>query len=486
MKKEVSGVKKTFIVILCMLMLVVNVSAAETFSGTIVYDGKSYDYTGTKFEIYVNSKLVETPVPPIVLENGRSIVPVREICEALGADVLWAEGRNGKASSVLICKSDKVINLKLDEKTASVNGANYELETAPKLVSYKGIGKTMVPVRFIAENFDMNVKYVEADGKILIIEGEILSTENAYELKYSNKNDKDIVEIKFSAEPKEYSVIKLNSPNRLVVDFKGFNVDGLKESYEAGENILSIRTGYYQGGARIVFDVDEIPEYDILLDKQNKSAKIILKFSGETGEEKEEENEAVIPDDAPMVIIDAGHGGSDPGAIGRDEAGKDVAYEKNINLAVAKLVVKNLQDAGVNAVFTRDSDVYWTLDERTTYANKLEADLFVSIHCNALEDTSYSGTLVMHHTSNEYYPTAQRLASNILKYLPNAWGTKNRGRVNGSSMYVIRKVNMPSVIVENAFITNEEDRQKLCDEEKQKEAAEAIAQGIIDTLNSMK
>ena len=91
----------------------------------------------------------------------------------------------------------------------------------------------------------------------------------------------------------------------------------------------------------------------------------------------------------------------------------------------------------------------------------------------------------MHHTSNEYYLTAQKLASNILKYLPNAWGTKNRGRINGSSMYVIRKANMPSIIVENAFITNKEDRQKLCDEDKQKAAAEAIAQGIIDTLNSM-
>ena len=63
---------------------------------------------------------------------------------------------------------------------------------------------------------------------------------------------------------------------------------------------------------------------------------------------------------------------------------------------------------------------------------------------------------------------------------------QNRGRMDGSKMYVIRKAEMPSVIVENAFITNAQDRAKLMDETYQQRAAEAIANGIIDTLNAMK
>ena len=185
-------------------------------------------------------------------------------------------------------------------------------------------------------------------------------------------------------------------------------------------------------------------------------------------------------------MIDAGHGGSDPGAQGKDANGNVVANEKDINLSIAKKLVAVLKQRGVNAVFTRDSDVYWSLDERTSFANNLKADLFVSVHCNALTDTSVGGSLVMHHTSNEYSSTGTLLATNILKYLSDAWQTKNRGRMDGSKMYVIRKAEMPSVIVENAFITNAQDRAKLIDETYQQRAAEAIANGIIDTLNAMK
>ena len=69
-----------------------------------------------------------------------------------------------------------------------------------------------------------------------------------------------------------------------------------------------------------------------------------------------------------------------------------------------------------------------------------------------------------------------------MKYLPDALGTQNRGRVDGSAMYVIRKVDMPSVIVETAFITNPSDRAKLADPAMQEKAAQAIAQGILDTI----
>lgn len=139
----------------------------------------------------------------------------------------------------------------------------------------------------------------------------------------------------------------------------------------------------------------------------------------------------------------------------------------------------------MGAYYTRNTDVYVTLAGRAEFANKIGASLFVSVHCNAFTTTDVQGSLVMHHTSKDtsaYGVSGQELATNILKYLPDALGTQNRGRVDGSAMYVIRKVDMPSVIVETAFITNASDRAKLADKAKQEAAAQAIAKGIMDTL----
>lgn len=516
--------KRIICACLCIIMLlgIIPANALQTtFSGIITYDGKEHNYTGTYFSVYVNGNRIETPIPPIVLENGRSIVPVREICEALGAEVLWSQGEDGQASKILIYKGDVLINLTIDSKKATVNGKETTLDTAPKLVAYNGIGKTMIPVRFVSESLNMDVEYQATYRKILI-KGNIGSgtvvtptptptptatptakptvtptakptatptptptPEYVTNLTYSDKNGKDIIDLTFSDQPGKYLVTKLENPNRLVVDFKGFYVDKLKSSYTAGDNIEKIRTGNYDGYARIVFDVEEFPEYTVVINKSAKTARITLTFENSESENSGDDTEEEIAEDAPLVIIDAGHGGSDPGAIGRDENGKTVAYEKDINLAISKKLVELLREQGINAVFTRDEDVYWGLDERTSFANEMEADMFVSIHCNALEDTSVSGTLVMHHTSNAYSKTGAALASNILKYLPSAWGIKDRGRVDGSAMYVIRKANMPSVIVENAFITNEADRLKLTDEALQQKAAEAIAKGIAETLDNM-
>lgn len=506
MKKIVSSV-------LCIVMLIlmfpeVSFALAPTFHGVITYDGAEHNYSGTKFRIYVNGKKVETPIPPIVIENGRSLVPVREICEALGTEVLWSEGENGSGAKILICSDEKVIGLEIDKKVATVNGVEVKIDSAPKLIGYNGIGKTMVPIRFISETLNLSVDYIATEGYIMI-DGYVQPTSKptptetptpsvspetsetpdktpetelkgyVTSLEYAHGDGRDTVELKFSSEPGEYNILELSNPTRLVVDFEGFSVSKLKSSYSSEGEIDRIRTGDFEGSARFVFDVKTMPKYMVIVDEDSKRVQIRLVFDESVKEDDE------VPDDAPTVIIDAGHGGSDPGAIGKDENGKTIVYEKTINLAISKLVVKKLREEGINAVFTRDSDVYWELAERTDFANELEADLFVSIHCNALTDETVSGTLVMHHTSNEYADTGKLLASNIMKYLPDAWGIANKGRVDGSKMYVIRKANMPSVIVENAFITNEGDREKLMDEELQEKAAEAICKGIIKTLEEM-
>lgn len=465
----------------------ITVCGADTFSGVIVYDGAAHNYSGAYFKVYVNSKKINTPIPPLVLENNRSIVAVREICEAIGADVSWSAG--SAASKVVISLNGKTITLTIDSKNAVSGSNNIVLEAAPKVVTYGGSAKTMVPLRFIAEEFNMDVDYRADSAKIYITSNASDVSNAAQSLSYSYENGTDIIKIAFASNVSDYQLFSLDNPTRLVVDFKNANVDKLNASYSAGKNISKIRTGNFNGAARIVFDTNALPKHEITFENSGKTAVIKLVYDNDLNQNDPSNPANPSEPSNPggkTVVIDAGHGGSDPGAQGKDANGNVVANEKDINLSIAKKLVAVLKQRGVNAVFTRDSDVYWSLDERTSFANNLKADLFVSVHCNALTDTSVGGSLVMHHTSNEYSSTGTLLATNILKYLSDAWQTKNRGRMDGSKMYVIRKAEMPSVIVENAFITNAQDRAKLIDETYQQRAAEAIANGIIDTLNAMK
>lgn len=478
--------KKFVCIFLSIIMLFctlnINVFAAKSFSGILVYDGVAHNYSGVDFSVYVNNNKISTPIPPVVLENNRSLVPVREICEAIGADVSWVS--SASSSKVQISRNNKQLTLTIGSKTVVSSSNQITLEAAPKIVTYNNISKTMVPLRFVAEAFDMDVDYRASSGEIYISsQSSDSKTNSAQSLSVSSSGLTDTVKITFSQTAENYSVFTLTDPNRLVFDFKNSDTGNLNSSYTASNNISKIRTGNFNSAARIVFDVSEIPKYEVSFENSNKTAVIKLIFESTS-------NSTPVPStpssSGKTVVIDAGHGGSDPGSLGKDSAGNTVANEKDINLAIAQKLVNILKQQGINAVFTRDSDVYWTLDERTTFANKLNADLFVSIHCNAFTDTSVNGTLVMHHTSNEYSSTGMLLANNILKYLPSALQTKDRGRMDGSSMYVIRKANMPSVIVENAFITNESDRAKLTNADYQQKAAQAIANGIIDTLNAMK
>lgn len=271
------------------------------------------------------------------------------------------------------------------------------------------------------------------------------------------------------------------NPNRVVVDvYKA--VSALPKSeypLDSGGNTTKIRIGNHDDYMRIVFDVKSVPKYQAELSEDKTKLHVTLMLPDSSGS----------PRERPLVVIDAGHGGSDPGALGKKD-GQIVLKEKDINLAVSLKVIDILKANSVDVLATRTTDEYVSLSDRTDMANRACAALFVSIHCNAYPNGDISGSLVMHHTTKDttltYGVSGEQLATNILKYLPGALGTVNRGRVKGDSMWVIRNSQMPAVIVEMAFITNEGDRAKLSDPIYQAKAAEAIAKGILDTLPSVK
>lgn len=177
-----------------------------------------------------------------------------------------------------------------------------------------------------------------------------------------------------------------------------------------------------------------------------------------------------------LVVIDPGHGGYDPGAIGTGGT-----YEKDINLAIALNLNNYLKNAGYRVLMTRTDDSYVSLDDRSKIANDEHADIFVSIHCNALDHkTSGTTTYTEPLSGNPVYKQqddSKRLARLVQDELIQALGLPNRG-VREEGLSVCRETNAPAILVETAFIDNKNDEKLLKDSKFQENAAEAIGHGI--------
>jgi N-acetylmuramoyl-L-alanine amidase len=177
-----------------------------------------------------------------------------------------------------------------------------------------------------------------------------------------------------------------------------------------------------------------------------------------------------------VVVIDAGHGGEDPGALGADGS-----EEKDVTLAVARLVrMASLGDPTIQVILTRDSDVFVELAERTKIANWKKAALFVSLHVNACSDPSVCGVETYVDSRQPADGASARLAAVLQDRVARVMGTRDRG-VRSASLFITR-AQMPAVLVEMGFITNYQERGALKNFSRQKEIASAVYEGIRSYL----
>ncbi len=212
------------------------------------------------------------------------------------------------------------------------------------------------------------------------------------------------------------------------------------------------------------------------------------------------------------VVIDAGHGGVDPGAIGRTGL-----REKDVNLDIAKRLSVLLKSKGVEVVMTRSIDKFVLLDRRVTIANDSGADLFVSIHSNAnrlrtlngfevyyvspqvndAKRASNSATRAILNLENAYFAnysqdlkvilwdmiyTANRaesieLARSLCRVISNDLGVRVLG-IKGARFEVLRDVRLPAVLIEAGFLSNYDEERKLKNSFYRQKIAESIVQGI--------
>ncbi|MBD2630017.1 N-acetylmuramoyl-L-alanine amidase [Aphanizomenon flos-aquae NRERC-008] len=172
------------------------------------------------------------------------------------------------------------------------------------------------------------------------------------------------------------------------------------------------------------------------------------------------------------VCIDPGHGGTDPGAIGKDPF---VLNEKDVNLSISLLLKKELEAKGHTVLLTRDTDISVSLGTRASFANQKNVDIFISIHCNSSTSNSAEGIETWIFTDSN---AGKKLAEPVQQSLISTFSThKNRG-IKEANFQVLRETEMPAILVECEFISNPTQLQFLSDNNNQKKIAQAIALGI--------
>ena len=178
------------------------------------------------------------------------------------------------------------------------------------------------------------------------------------------------------------------------------------------------------------------------------------------------------------IVIDPGHGGQDPGAIGYSGL-----KEKIVNLETATLLKKELEKAGAVVLLTRSTDHFLELFERTDIANNSYYDAFISIHANSFSSTSKGTETFFNSNQNFNGPKSETLSNSIQKHLVNQLGTSNRG-VKDNSLYVNRMNALPSILVELAFLSNPKEEALMKTKEFRQKAAIGIAKGLEEYFSS--
>lgn len=177
-----------------------------------------------------------------------------------------------------------------------------------------------------------------------------------------------------------------------------------------------------------------------------------------------------------LIVIDPGHGGRDPGAVGNGVQEKDLVMPMSLRLG------RILQGMGYSVQYTRTTDVEVGLQPRVDLANNSRADVFISIHANSLASRSseVSGIETFHNPGSS---TGFSLATLVQQQIISATGARNRG-VKSARFFVIRHTQMPSILVETGFVTNPQEAANLNDPRYQERLAQAMARGIDQFLRT--
>ncbi len=297
----------------------------------------------------------------------------------------------------------------------------------------------------------------------------------AWTIDAETRGDRTELVIK-SSSPFEVETFTLSGPDRLVIDLIGVAVDDLPADITLRSDAVDrIRIGRQDGETgRVVCDLAAglgFTRYRTELSSDGRTLNVDIWTV-----------EDVLRD--RVIVLDPGHGGSDPGATGPTGF-----REKDFNLPVALETARLLRQEGAEVILTRTTDirlgptVVEDLEARSRIANQHKADLFVSIHANANTSRSKGGTSVYYHAHPENHTDCVKLARALQNSLVRELGRQDLG-IFGSNFLVLRGIDMPGALVETAFISNYEEENLLRQSSFQKKAAVGIVEGIRTYFSS--
>lgn len=179
-----------------------------------------------------------------------------------------------------------------------------------------------------------------------------------------------------------------------------------------------------------------------------------------------------------IVVLDAGHGGKDPGAGAENYRVKESDIALKLLLYLKELLETNTD---IKVFCTRTEDVYPTLQERADLALGMEADLFISWHCNASDSSKKTGTQIIYNAEQgkEDVFNSKAFAQLCLDKLLFALETKSRGLSDRQDLHIVRRATMPVALIEIAYLSNPKDLELLKDDEKLKDAAYAVYEAVL-------
>lgn len=227
--------------------------------------------------------------------------------------------------------------------------------------------------------------------------------------------------------------------------------------YVNGTSVCPIGTVTKSGGVAYVSELLVPQIRGHLLSSYTPSTPVIPQFRSATG----------------TVVIDPGHGGRDPGATSYSGY-----YEKTVNLSIARKVASYLEGSGIRVIMTRNSDTFIELNERAEIANRANADLFVSIHCDSHPKSSQNGYTLYVARSASW---ASKKTASAIEQAMGQTGLASIG-IRSEDFRVLVRTTCPAVLVECGYLSNPSEAGLLNDSGFQDRTARAIANGIINSL----
>lgn len=374
---------------------------------------------------------IVTDSPPVIV-NSRTLAPARAVFEALGSTVEW----DYAAREVTVSGSGTEIKLKIGSGAAYINGEEKTLDVPAQIIK----SRTMIPVRFVSEALGCEVSWDETNRIVSIASPEV--------------NEDKVAEL---TDPSSETVSRSDSERTFYMDFEEGEENGPGEESNLRDNT----------GAGNAYEPEPLTEEDLALLEQYGLPPVVQEARHK------------------LVVIDPGHGGDDPGALGKQNK-KIVLYEKDLNLDIALRTQKLLEAAGVRLHMIRTEDVTIPLYDRQDIANGLGASLYVAIHNNANNSSVPHGTEVYYRGPDDPALdgiSAVTLAENLQQALAANLGVANRGTKISTGLAVLRRTVMPAVIIEGAYLSNQNDLNKMKTDAFREQYAISVAKCVIEELN---